>query len=350
MGKLNRLDDKSLQKAREIIDSHFGGLVDDISIESIGNGASTRRYFRIYLPRYPLNSTGVLLLEKKKFDLIKSDFYQVSEILRKLQLPTPSIFEDFSHEGAIYLQDAGNMQLREMMELLDGDEEGKAELYKQAVEHLVKLQTRAPQLQKDQRAFQLSFDSKKLLWELDFMMKHFAKEFVGWKPSKQDAATLTSFFKNLCAQIAALPRVFCHRDYHSENLMYLDEQLFIIDFQDARMGPHVYDLVSLLSDSYVEISSEMRQEMLKHYIDLHPDFEPDASDFLFEQYSLVALQRHLKHLGTFGFLHGNGDSSRLQYLPRTIGYLRNNLAKFDETQAVTPVLETLFEAALKKIN
>ena len=47
--------------------------------------------------------------------------------------------------------------------------------------------------------------------------------------------------------------MLCHRDYHSRNLMLHDEPLYIIDFQDARMGPDTYDLASLLRDSYVDL-------------------------------------------------------------------------------------------------
>ncbi len=39
------------------------------------------------------------------------------------------------------------------------------------------------------------------------------------------------------AEIASWPRVLCHRDYHSRNLMQHAGRLYWIDFQDARMGP-----------------------------------------------------------------------------------------------------------------
>ena len=47
--------------------------------------------------------------------------------------------------------------------------------------------------------------------------------------------------------------MLCHRDYHSRNLMLHGGALYIIDFQDARIGPDTYDLVSLLRDSYVDL-------------------------------------------------------------------------------------------------
>ena len=41
--------------------------------------------------------------------------------------------------------------------------------------------------------------------------------------------------------------------------MLHDGSLYIIDFQDARMGPDTYDLVSLLRDSYVDIADRERR-------------------------------------------------------------------------------------------
>ena len=69
-------------------------------------------------------------------------------------------------------------------------------------------------------------------------------------------------------QAAAGHRVLCHRDYHSRNLMYHDERLYIIDFQDARMGPDTYDLVSLLRDSYMDFSEREVDELIAFFLAL----------------------------------------------------------------------------------
>ena len=69
-------------------------------------------------------------------------------------------------------------------------------------------------------------------------------------------------------ELAAEPRVLCHRDYHSRNLMLHDEQLYIIDFQDARMGPDTYDLVSLLRDSYVDLPEQTVDELIAYFLAL----------------------------------------------------------------------------------
>ena len=72
----------------------------------------------------------------------------------------------------------------------------------------------------------------------------------------------------LVEKLAAEPRVLCHRDYHSRNLMLHDGQLYIIDFQDARMGPDTYDLVSLLRDSYVDLPEQTVDELIAYFLAL----------------------------------------------------------------------------------
>ena len=69
-------------------------------------------------------------------------------------------------------------------------------------------------------------------------------------------------------ELASEPRVLCHRDYHSRNLMLHGGTLHIIDFQDARMGPDTYDLVSLLRDSYVDLTDVELDELIAYFLAL----------------------------------------------------------------------------------
>lgn len=351
MRLFNNLRDDALDRARRIISRRYGDLARDFLIEPIPGGASTRKYFRVFLPRVPINATGVLMLVDKKFRLADDDFYQVSEILRKIWLPVPQIYEDFSRDAALYLQDVGDSHLCDLVRDIPDDRIAIEELYRQAIDHVVTMQTRAEKYRDGVRAFTRAFDEEKLLWELDFMMTHFATSFCGWRPEGEAKNTLDRFFRELVRQIAALPRVFCHRDYHSRNLMFWSEKLYILDFQDARMGPHLYDIVSLLGDSYIDLGEPLRFRLLEYYIEKHPDFRASELTRLHEQYSLVGLQRHLKHLGTFGYLHERGDSASLQYVPLTIRYLEEHLGRFTRIGDAAAVLRELFavaDAALKE--
>jgi hypothetical protein len=120
-------------------------------------------------------------------------------------------------------------------------------------------------------------------------------------------------------ELAAEPRVFCHRDYHSRNLMLHRGRLHVIDFQDARMGPDTYDLVSLLRDCYVHHDAEFVSRMITYY---HDRLGSTAGAAYRDRFDLMSLQRHLKALGTFGYQTTVAGNDRyLSAIPRTAGYV-----------------------------
>ena len=120
--------------------------------------------------------------------------------------------------------------------------------------------------------------------------------------------------------------MLCHRDYHSRNLMLHDGSLYIIDFQDARMGPDTYDLASLLRDSYVDIADRELDELIAYFLALKG--LTDAAEFR-RRFDLMSLQRNLKALGTFGYqTTTRRNPVYIQYIPRTLNYARTTLEKY----------------------
>ena len=92
-------------------------------------------------------------------------------------------------------------------------------------------------------------------------------------------------FKTLCSELAARPRVLTHRDYHARNLMMHNGRMFIIDYQDARMGPATYDVASLLSDPYTTLSSGVVLDLIESFIEMKTASRlplPDVGDFRIE--------------------------------------------------------------------
>ena len=107
--------------------------------------------------------------------------------------------------------------------------------------------------------FGIAFDRDKLMWELNFFVKHFLEAYRGVVDPGGAREALSEEWLAIADELAGEPRVLCHRDYHSRNLMLHDRRLYIIDFQDARMGPDTYDLASLLRDSYVDLHGGARR-------------------------------------------------------------------------------------------
>jgi aminoglycoside/choline kinase family phosphotransferase len=113
--------------------------------------------------------------------------------------------------------------------------------------------------------------------------------------------------------------------------------LYWIDFQDARMGPATYDLVSLVRDSYVELPPGLAAALVEEF---RQRAVPRESKDVFERrFDLMAVQRNLKALGTFGYMATvRRNSVYLQHVPRTLGYLRTNLARHPDLGALRRVL------------
>jgi aminoglycoside/choline kinase family phosphotransferase len=282
--------------------------------------ASDRRYFRILLPDSP---NIVLALTSAPFDVTKLPFVNVATLMAKMPVPIPAVLGHADDLGVLALQDLGDVTLQAHL----GAEPypSHAALYRQAVSLIATLQRRGDELASDRYLpYSVAFDVDKLTWELDFFTKHFLEAYRGVTLADDQRAALREEFAVIVRELAAEPPVLCHRDYHSRNLMLHEAQLYIIDFQDARMGPDTYDLVSLLRDSYVDLPEQTVADLIAYFLALKGVSGPDL-DFR-RRFDVMALQRNLKALGTFGYqTTARRNPVYIQYIPRTLRYVRSNL-------------------------
>jgi aminoglycoside/choline kinase family phosphotransferase len=239
-----------------------------------------------------------------------------------MRLPVPAVVGHSDGLGILALQDLGDVTLQ--AHLGAGTLTEHASLYRQAVAFVDVLQRRGRELESPEHLpYQIAFDIEKLTWELDYFARHFLEGYRGVILSAAERTALAGEWATIVEELAAEPRVLCHRDYHSRNLMVHEGQLYIIDFQDARLGPDTYDLVSLLRDSYVDVSDRELDELVAYFAALHGI--ADAVEFR-RRFDLMAVQRNLKALGTFGYQTITRQNPvYIQYIPRTLRYARTNL-------------------------
>ena len=133
---------------------------------------------------------------------------------------------------------------------------------------IARMQQRGEALRSDAYPpYRIAFDVEKLTWELEFFVKHYLLGLQGRDAGRRASATrCREEWSAIVDELAAEPRVLCHRDYHSRNLMLHDGSLYIIDFQDARMGPDTYDLASLLRDSYVDLNPQQVDGLIAFFL------------------------------------------------------------------------------------
>lgn len=293
--------------------------------------ASDRRYFRVFPAA---GDTFVVALHTGPFAPGSLTFTNVADLFAAMPLPVPRIRDEAADLGILAIDDLGDITLQSHIGA-DSVLEHEAR-YERAIDHLVVLQRRGAELA-DARyvPYQLAFDVEKLMWEMDFFLQHFLGGFRGVALDETTRAALRRELQTMVERLAAEPRVMCHRDYHSRNLMVVGDELFLIDFQDARMGPDTYDLVSLLRDSYVELPDAMVERLIARF--RRGTGHTDDAAFR-ARFDLMALQRNLKALGTFGYQAvARSNPAYAQYVPRTLTYVRRNLTahhRFGELHAL----------------
>ncbi|HEY5908040.1 MAG TPA: phosphotransferase, partial [Vicinamibacteria bacterium] len=221
--------------------------------------------------------------------------------------------------------------------LRDAGPREREDLYREATSQLAQLQREAARGPQRASCFQIAFDIEKLSWELHYFLKHFVESLRGADLSVEDRATLGEAIHGLCEEIAGWPRVLCHRDFHSRNLMSHSGRLYWIDFQDARLGPATYDLASLLRDSYVDFEEEFVADRAEEF--RQRALPGETREAFARHFELVSVQRNLKALGTFGYMATvRQNPVYLQYVPRTLVNARRNLLRHPELAGLQRVL------------
>jgi N-acetylmuramate 1-kinase len=292
----------------------------------------------VMLPNAP---SIVLSLHAEPFSFDTLPFVNVARLLEQMPVPIPRVLGHADDIGVLALEDLGDVTLQ--ADLGAASPADHAAVYRQAVSLIATLQRRGAELQSPAYLpYGIAFDVEKLTWELDFFTKHFLEAYRGVTIAAPARAALKSQFNDIIEELAAEPRVLCHRDFHSRNLMIYEGRLYIIDFQDARMGPDTYDLASLLRDSYMDLADHTVDELIAYFLALKGETNRER-DFR-DRFNLIALQRNLKALGTFGYqTTARRNPVYIQYIPRTLRYVRHNLDKMPRFAHLRAILADLVD-------
>jgi aminoglycoside/choline kinase family phosphotransferase len=176
------------------------------------------------------------------------------------------------------------------------------------------------------------FDTEALLVEAGLMLEWYLPDH-GAEPTDNMRAEFDGIWRDLLTKPASTPRTWTLRDFHSPNLIWLDDRpgiakVGIIDFQDAVLGPAAYDLVSLLQDARIDVPEPLELALLTRYIKTRRETDDsfDPPDFA-ELYAVMSAQRNTRLLGTFARLNRrDGKPQYLRHQPRIWTYLNRSLA------------------------
>ncbi len=176
------------------------------------------------------------------------------------------------------------------------------------------------------------YDREALGIETELLLDWYWPALHGTPVPAEIRAEYTALWSTIFDRLATLPRGWVLRDFHSPNLLWLPDRkaprnIGLIDFQDAQIGPHAYDLVSLLQDARVDVPAALEAELVAHYCDQVAAIDPDFDHASFTwSYATLGAQRNSKILGIFARLaHRDGKPQYLSHIPRIWRYLARDL-------------------------
>jgi len=309
------------------------------TIAEMPGGASTRRYFRVDCTKGDRKSVVAMFVPDgdkpeeigKHTGFRRWPFLEVRDLLAERGVAVPEILVESTDQGYLVLDDLGDDTLAQF---LLREPQRKRDVYTLAVEGLARAQTSLSLLPEDSIVRTRSFDLDLLHWEIQHF-REWGVEARGLAFSESDHAIFEGIATRLAARIAAFPQIFVHRDYQSRNLMVRRAEdgtltLLWIDFQDALLGPRVYDLVALLGDSYQEFDRPFIEARLDEYAAV-AGLDGEARAALGREFDYVTVQRKLKDAGRFIFIDKKkGNPSFLKFFLPTLAKVRGALSRLGE--------------------
>lgn len=315
----------------------------EFTVIALAGDASARRYFRLVH-----GENTWVLMSWEPFSKSNYPFLSVLEHFQSCGVQVPQVKAIGAAEGLLLLEDLGDLTLeRKFWE--QAKDEASASFYYKTIDELIKIHDLSTFSTHQSTASRTEFDITKFVWEMNYAKEHLLLGVLKAKISPNDSMALEKAFVDIATRLYQEPQVICHRDFHSRNVMIVRDKVYIIDFQDARRGPAQYDLVSLLKDSYVDISANYADQLMKYYLEnsklkQRPYFSQEKFQLVYE---LQSLQRCFKACGSFAsFMNMKQDKRYLKYLAPTLKKVMMSLLNFPEYNILQKIL--IDSAALEK--
>ncbi len=328
------------------------------AISPIQGDASVRKYYRVHLePHEGVPSTVVLMQMNNVGRPLGSEeategegpaedpFCSMDRHLLRAGVLVPEIYFQADAVGYLLIQDFGDLSLYGFVK--DGFNFKGEMAYEAAVRVMARFHARGSDRSLgDCTGFHQQFSEKLFLWEFDHYLEYGIEVRLGKKLTDGDREKLASVFVPLVKRLFAEPQVLTHRDYHSKNLMVLEDgRIGVIDFQDSLMGPDVYDLASLLRDAYVTVPELLVDRLVSIYAETRAQ-EQKGYVLDREKFSRLfvdqAIQRNMKALGRFVYIDRvKNNPGYLPFIPRLQGFLKTNLTSRPEYAPAWEVLSRL---------
>lgn len=301
-------------------------------LKALNNDASFRKYYR-----FKYDNRDYVAVDSPPDKENNAGFFAIQQILSEYHVNVPKVYIKDISAGFYVLEDLGNQLL---LPLLKSTREPK-QLYTACLNQLLKIQSCDISNLHQQNSYNYvipKYDDKLLTYELGLFHEWFLQKYLGLELSSHQNKLLNSINERLIENAHDQPQVLVHRDFHSRNLLIKpNNEVAVIDFQDAVVGPATYDLVSLYRDCYIDWPQDTVEGWVYDYLELAQEMKLLSKGISKSQYwnwfLKMTLQRNFKTIGIFSRLYlRDNKHGYLNDIPRTLNYaldLSKSLASSD---------------------
>ena len=286
-------------------------------LHEIKNDASFRNYYRL------LNRDLMIMDADPKKGESVFNFKKINKILKTLGFSVPEIVAVDEENGFMLIEDFGNRVFTKLL-----NSENEKDLLKRAIKVLLEINKKVSENKSIIKNIE-KYSIEVLIQESNLFMLWYLQKHMKVEIDDRSMKDFSKILKNIFEKISPIENSLVLRDYHVDNLFYLNERDYvksvgIIDFQDALCGSTSYDLISILEDVRRPISSELIREMINYYIE--EAFENRERIYLETEF--FSIQRNLKILGIFCRLNYRDNKNHyLSMLPRSLEFIQKHIKK-----------------------
>ena len=307
------------------------------SLEIVSGDAGFRRYFR-----FIHHEQSIIAVDAPPESEDTSQYIAVAQSYREKGIKVPAIYAYDLIQGFYLQQDFGHQLFSDILTV-----DSSNLLYSKALATIPLIQSCLSTEKQPLPAFDGAFIDRELCLFTDWLLDKYLQLFL----TDAEAHMLNEVFDAVKKSCLIQPMVGMHRDYHSRNLMLLEgDEIGVIDFQDAVVGPITYDAVSLLRDSYQDWPPEKVLEWLQNW---HAEYYAQYPWAEFKKwFDNVGMQRHIKIAGIFARLCiRDNKPSFLSDIPHTLGYLIDEASQYPEySEFASFVSERVLPNVLQKLK
>ena len=225
----------------------------------------------------------------------------INHFLLEKNIKTPQLLTENYKKGFIEIEDFGNITIHHTLKKSGS----KFDVYKKTVDLLIKLQNVKPKIIKDffGKSYKLkNYSVKNLHKESDLFFDWYLPLIMKKNKTLKIKKVLKKKLQILYKKLKFKNNIFVHRDFHVSNLMKINNQIGVIDSQDAIIGNPTYDLASLIDDVRIKTSNQLKNDVLNYYLNkCSQTYRRKKNDFIHD-FNILSVQRNLKIIGIFSRL------------------------------------------------